>query len=154
MLKEPGPQVRQPDNTSITSSGTGHLPLHPSIIATGNHVMILPGLKSSSLLSLGRLCDDDCNIFLSKHHLHTIKDGKIILRGYRNPQDGLWDIPLSTVSPPPPTAQQVQLPVHHNKVNTITHTPTTLQVKLPVPHKRVHHIKHIPTVPLCKPLAL
>jgi hypothetical protein len=56
--------------------------------------MILPNLKSSSLISLGQLCDDDCHIILNKENLTAIKNDKIILKGVRNPTDGLWDIPV------------------------------------------------------------
>ena len=56
--------------------------------------MILPGLHSSNLISLGQLCDDGCSVLLSSSTLSAIKDNKVILRGYRNPSDGLWDIPI------------------------------------------------------------
>ena len=57
--------------------------------------MILPALKSSSLVSLGQLCDDQCVVLLSNKDLHVIKDNKIIMQGKRNPTDGLWDIPIA-----------------------------------------------------------
>ena len=56
--------------------------------------MILPELKSSSLISMGQLCDDDCLVVLSKKKLAAIKDNKIVLKGTRNKKDGLWDIPI------------------------------------------------------------
>ena len=56
--------------------------------------MILPGLKSASLISIGQLCDDDCDVLLNKTKLVAIKDNKIILKGTRNYSDGLWDIPI------------------------------------------------------------
>ena len=56
--------------------------------------MILPKLTSSSLISLGQLCDDNCAILLNKTKLLAIKKNKIILRGTRNPNDKLWDIPI------------------------------------------------------------
>ena len=56
--------------------------------------MVLPHLKSANLISLGQLCNDNCTILLTKHQLHTIKEGKEILQGYQNLSDGLWDIPL------------------------------------------------------------
>ena len=92
---EPGPSVHQPDNTSLPSVGTGQLPISQALSPAGRHAMIIPALKSANLISLGQLCDDNCNIVLTKSHLHTIKNGKIILQGYRNPRDGLWDIPLT-----------------------------------------------------------
>ena len=56
--------------------------------------MIILSLQSSSLISLGQLCDDNCNVVVTKDHLHAIKNGRIILQGKRNLHDGIWDIPL------------------------------------------------------------
>ena len=55
---------------------------------------IIPGLSSSSLVSLGKLCDDDMKIFLDKKILIAVKDDEIILEGQRNKYDRLWDIPV------------------------------------------------------------
>ena len=66
--------------------------------------MILPGLKSCNLISLGRLCNDDFLVALTKKKLYTIKNGRTVLTGYRNWSDGLWDIPLpvpTTMLPTP-----------------------------------------------------
>ena len=40
------------------------------------------------------MCDDDCTAIFTKKFLHILKDDRIILQGYRNLLDGLWDIPL------------------------------------------------------------
>ena len=42
---------------------------------------ILPGLKSSSLISLGQLCDDNCVIQLTKSHLFVFKNNQLVLIG-------------------------------------------------------------------------
>ena len=56
--------------------------------------MILPNLKSSSLLSMGQICDNGCKVVLAQHDLAVVKNNHIILRGKRNKIDGLWDIPI------------------------------------------------------------
>ena len=56
--------------------------------------MILPKLRSSSLISMGQLCDDGFEVVLTQNDLTVVKGNKIILRGKRNPTDGLWDIPI------------------------------------------------------------
>jgi hypothetical protein len=61
---------------------------------SARNTSVLPHLKSASLISLGQLCNDNCNVVLNKKKLFVFKDNKLILRGYRNNQDGLWDIPL------------------------------------------------------------
>ena len=80
--------------------------------------MILPKLLSSSLISLGQLCDDDCDILLNKKILLAMKNKKIILKGYRNPNDKLWDIPIEKdlISP----INYLMIPLHpaiYTKVN-------------------------------------
>ena len=89
--------------------------------------MIIPALKSASLISLGQLCDDNCHILLTKSHLHTIKNGKTILTGYRNPRDGLWDIPLQAVpshqallpNPAVPLSTSTRVPQKHHTMQVI-----------------------------------
>ena len=56
--------------------------------------MILPQLKSASLISIGQLCDDNCDVHLNKTKLVAIKNDKVILEGTGNYVDGLWDIPV------------------------------------------------------------
>ena len=54
--------------------------------------MILPGLKCASLISIGQLCDDNCDVFLNKHTLLAFKNKEVILEDTRNQADGLLDI--------------------------------------------------------------
>ena len=53
---------------------------------------ILPEIKSSLIISLGKLCDDSCDIVLNKKKIHAVKDNEVILEGIRKKLDGLWDI--------------------------------------------------------------
>ena len=62
----PGPTVTLPNNEKISSTEQGRLPLHSNLSSTAITAAILPGLQSSSLISLGQLCDDDCDILLNK----------------------------------------------------------------------------------------
>jgi len=93
LMKQMGPTVYLPNNTTITATEKGSLPIkHLSPKAAETHV--LPGLKNSSLISLGQLCDDGCVIHLTKTHMRVFKEKKLILTGIRNHHDGLWDVPL------------------------------------------------------------
>ncbi len=85
--------------------------------STDTTAQILPGLSDTSLLLLGQLADDGCLILLSKQFLKVFKFFELILQGFRNKKDGLWDIP-------PP--QQVPLPTTQQKLNVVTniHQPT------------------------------
>ena len=92
MKKQLGPQVTLPNNCSIQATKQGHLPLDPSLFKKVTSALILPSLKSASLLSLGQLCDDDYEVLLDKKKLTAKNNNKKILHGYRNRSDGLWDI--------------------------------------------------------------
>ena len=57
-----GPSVQLPNGKSIQSNQEGYLHLSNDLNTVTKKVTILPELKSASLLSLGKLCDDNCNI--------------------------------------------------------------------------------------------
>ena len=56
--------------------------------------MILPNLTSASLISLGQLCDNKCNILLTEEDLYVLKNNQLILKGTWNHTNNLWDIPI------------------------------------------------------------
>ena len=99
-----GPKAILPDNSSIQASSQGLLPLH----STFNHkALVFPALKSESLLSIGQMCDEGCiSIFDNKtlkiysndskiqQFLSTRKQDNLVIKGFRNEQDGLYDVPF------------------------------------------------------------
>ena len=89
-----GPSVLLPNNDMISSTEKGQIPLSNVLSKSAKTAMILPQLASSSLISLGQLCDDNCKILLDKQQLIAVKNNKIVLRGKRNKIDRLWDIPV------------------------------------------------------------
>ena len=94
----PGPPVLIPDGTTITSTKKGILPISQQLSQKGSTAMILPGLSSASLISIGQLCDDGCKVFLNEKTLLAVKDDKVVLKGIRNRTDNLWDIPVQKKS--------------------------------------------------------
>ena len=92
--KYQGPSVLLPNNATIASTERGQLPLSSLLSKEAKTAQILPQLASSSLISLGQLCDDNCVILLHKKVLLAIKNKEIVLKGIRNPIDRLWDIPV------------------------------------------------------------
>ena len=132
-----GPAVRLPNNTTIQVTRQGQLPLAPALSNRAKKVMILPSLKSSSLISLGQLCDDDCHIILDKTHLTAVKNDNIILQGVRNPTDGLWDIPVHKTKM---TSHNFQLPhtnagMYKSAKKLITSPVKQEKIKAPARHK-------------------
>ena len=72
----------------------GNLPLSRKLSETAQIATILLELRSSSLLSLCQLFDDDCDILLNKKKMYVIKEDELTIQGARNKLDGLWDIPV------------------------------------------------------------
>ena len=99
-IQQPSPAtiVQLPDNTTMSSSHDAELPIFV-LSKHAKKVRIFPNLASSSLLSIGQLCNDNCIAIFHKDILQIIKDNKVIMEGICNRQDGLWDIPI-TPSPP------------------------------------------------------
>ena len=58
-----GPSVALPDGSVIKASKAGTLPLR-SLSAKAKEVQIFKGLKNASLISIGQLCDDGCDVML------------------------------------------------------------------------------------------
>ena len=81
--------VQLPDGEKIKATQQGELNISNKLNRETQHVTILPQLKSSSLISLGKLCDDDCQVILNKNDMIITKEGDQVLNKYRNKVDGL-----------------------------------------------------------------
>ena len=94
-------KVQLPNNEIIESTHEAMLPIS-GISKIAKDATIFPDLTSSSLLSIDQLYNDDCTAVFTKTNMKVYKNDNIILTGYRNHSDGLWDVPLSI--DPTPTA--------------------------------------------------
>ena len=86
------PLVQQPDNTHLRATGSGALPLSDKLSQHAQEARVLPNLKSTSMIALGKLCDNNCKVVLSKNQLEVIKDKNIILEWHWNRTNDLWEI--------------------------------------------------------------
>jgi len=68
-----GSSVMLPDAGIITPTLKGQLRLSKELSERALRATALPALKSSLLISLGQLCDDDCTVVLNKKKLLAIK---------------------------------------------------------------------------------
>ena len=94
-----GPKVLVPNGTNMRTIETGYLPLHKLLSTHAKNANILEGLSNALLLSIGKLCDDNCIAVFDKRTLHIFKKGILILRGRRNWIDGLWHVDIKPTSP-------------------------------------------------------
>ena len=83
------PLVQLPNNNTIASTKEGQNLLSKHISPTESKVMVLPGLKSASLVSLNQLCDDRGIIGLDNKRLVVVKDQIVVLEGTKNFEHGL-----------------------------------------------------------------
>jgi len=86
-----------PNGSTIRATQSGMLPFAAELSEYARRAKILPELKSASLVSLGKLCDDGCDIHLNASRMQVFKNARLILEGLRNNDDGLYDIPISKV---------------------------------------------------------
>ena len=103
-----GSSVTLPDDTKIKPSHKGILPLHSSFSNTAKTATILPKLQSSSLISVGKICDDNNHVIFNKNSVHAIpyndniqkiiSKTDVLLQGKRNHKDNLYDIPIEKTS--------------------------------------------------------
>ena len=90
-----GPKVHFPNGNTTTAKQQGNIPLK-SLSSPATDALVLPGLTSANLISVGQLCDDGCEVRFNKEAATILKNNKIITTGIRNLRDGLWDILLAS----------------------------------------------------------
>ena len=151
-----GPSVTLPNNKQILPTNQGLIPLSTQLSKSSRTATVLPQLKSSSLISLGQICDDSCTVLLNKEKLYALKDKNItynfnkkdvLIEGTRNKVDNLWDIPITNdrykktimennyISPPlsglnlTPTKQNTSSPSQRKAVIAVSYTNLTMTTK-------------------------
>ena len=77
----------------ITPTSQAKIQLSSELSDEVQHVFMLNGLATGSLLSIRQLCDDDCIALFSKYHLKFLMNNKIIIESKQN-NNGLWNVPL------------------------------------------------------------
>ena len=100
-----------PNNQVVQATHTGYLPIHKEITHKGSEVLIFPHLTNESLISVGQLCDDGCIVFFTKNDFAVLKNNRLLFKGLRNKQDGLWDFNSTSL---PKTPHQVNYIIKKN----------------------------------------
>ena len=106
--------INLPDGTKVMSTHECDItiPGLPKVL-TGH---IVPKLSIASLIGIRVLCKPGCEVTFSKRHCGVYyNDGKLILRGYKDPSTDLWTLPLTstpTIQHPTPSLQNVATFTH------------------------------------------
>ena len=94
MKTEPAPplSVGCPNGQAIISTTSTQLAI-PKIPPTANNARVFDGLKTGNLLSIGQLCDSNCQATFTKDKV-TIsnQDKQVVLEGPRDRRTGLWTV--------------------------------------------------------------
>jgi hypothetical protein len=85
--------VTLPDGATIQSTHTCDL-LLPQLPLAASKAHIIPGLSTSSLLSVGQLFDANCLVKFDRTSVEVLHNHKRILEGVRNERNGLWTVDL------------------------------------------------------------
>jgi hypothetical protein len=93
-------QVTLPDGAPVKSSHTCDLIL-PQLPETAKKAHVIPGLSTSSLLSVGQLVDADFSVTFDKTKVQILHKKAKILEGQRNLINGLWTLDLQGNTPHP-----------------------------------------------------
>jgi hypothetical protein len=93
-----GLRALQPNGSPIVSNtkcemNESRLPIG----ATTGHKS--PHVKQN-IISLGVLCDHDCDIKLTKKSIQVTKNGHEVMTGYHNKKSRLWKLKIDTHTPP------------------------------------------------------
>ena len=89
LIRNSSISVMLPNTESIPSTIQCQISLAPELTPKAQYAIVLPQLKSSSLMSLGQLCNDNCSIHLTKRDMKVYKNEKLLLSGSHNYKDGL-----------------------------------------------------------------
>ena len=124
-----GPRVNLPNGTILQAHLRGNIPMsEKNLSETARRAHVFNGLNNASLISIGRLCDDNCIAVFDRKELNIYKNNKKVIHGTRNYRDGLWDIQLPTGNK---TYETVSTNIQYNKLqnpekeNNKSHSPET-----------------------------
>jgi hypothetical protein len=85
--------VTLPDGASIQLTHTCEL-LLPKLPVAATKAHIIPGLATSSLLSVGQLVDANCFVKFDRTSVEVLHNHKRILEGIRDKRNGIWTVDL------------------------------------------------------------
>jgi hypothetical protein len=82
-----------PNGTTIQSSHTCEL-LLTDLPPQARKAHILPGLVHNSLICVGQLCDNGCDVTFTQEQITVSMDGTCVMYGSRDPRSRLWRVDL------------------------------------------------------------
>ena len=104
----PGKCIIQPNGARMTTTKNLEL-LLTKLPKSARQAHRLPGIVNN-LLSVAELCDAGCEVEFHRTGCHVYYNGEIVMRGWRDPTNKLWRVPLvDTNQAVTPTSQDIML---------------------------------------------
>jgi hypothetical protein len=85
--------MKMPNGTTIQSSHTCNL-LLTDLPPQARQDHILPGLVHNSLISAGKLCDNECSVTFTEDQVTVSRNGKNVMHRSQDPKSRLWRVNL------------------------------------------------------------
>ena len=104
-----GTIVKLPDQSKLTSTTEGLLLFDEKLLSERARTIKLFKEMDKTLLSVGQLCDDGCNVLFRAREARIMKNNKVILRARRNNVNGMYEVELPR---PEPTEKLPQYKYH------------------------------------------
>jgi hypothetical protein len=88
--------INFPDGSKVKSTHTCNItiPGLPTVLV--GHAV--PKLSIASLIGIRVLCNTGCKVIFAKTICNVIYDGKVILRGNKDPSTDLWTLPINATN--------------------------------------------------------
>ena len=89
-----GPLVAAASGDTMRATHKATLPLSPHINTRAQTGHILDSLQTGSLISIGKLWDDNCVAIFTKNNVFITKNGITLISGHRSQPHRLYTIPF------------------------------------------------------------
>ena len=97
-----GPTVLLANGNIINPDLQATFKISDKISSKAQSAHVFNYITTGPLISMGKLCDDNCIAIFNKFDAKILKHNQVIITGLRDHTNGLWNIPLE----PRPPAQQ------------------------------------------------
>ncbi len=94
---ENGPVAQLPNKSYVKATYEGILALYPTLLKAVQTVLIYPEVTNELLISVSQLAHDGCQITFDDNTAKIKKNDRVILEGYKNKSDQLYDINIPTI---------------------------------------------------------
>ena len=86
--------VGLPDGSSLQATRKAKLPF-ANLPEAAQDAYIVDNMQKN-LISIGKLCNAGCTAIFTKNDVKIRINNDIVLQGNRNPQHGLWEVPMQS----------------------------------------------------------